>query len=176
MIDWGEHGVLPNRIWGFFDLRKLPNNNNIVYGGLSNIEPAVYAIVESATKERRRNNNVNNNATSELFTPYLLEVGGMRDGWVSSLKFYLADIQSFSEPVVVVPDVGGPTNRYLVLRNRSYWKEDFTAWLDKPLERFPNFEYGLLKVNTSAYLSTLALTFHVLLSRNPTLSTYCDTH
>jgi hypothetical protein len=72
---------------------------------LSNIEPAVYAIVESATKERRRNNNVNNNVKSELFTPYLLEVGGMRDGRVSSLKFYLADIQSFSEPVVVVPDV-----------------------------------------------------------------------
>jgi hypothetical protein len=138
MIDWGEHGVLPNRIWGFYDLRKLPNNNNIVYGGLSNIEPAVYAIVESATKERRRNNNVNNNIKSELFTPYLLEVGGMRDGRVSSLKFYLADIHS--EPVVVVPDVGGPTNRYLVLRNRSYWKEVFTAWLDKPLERFPDFE------------------------------------
>jgi hypothetical protein len=76
MIDWGEHGVLPNHIWAFFDLRKLPNNNNIVYGGLSNIEPAVYAIVESATKERRRNNNVNNNVKSELFTPYLLEVGG----------------------------------------------------------------------------------------------------
>jgi hypothetical protein len=27
MINWGEHGVLPNCIWGFFDLRKLPNNN-----------------------------------------------------------------------------------------------------------------------------------------------------
>jgi hypothetical protein len=64
----------------------------------------------------------------------------MRDGRVSSLKFFLADIQSFAEPVVVVPDVGGPTNRYLVLRNRSYWKEDFTGWLDKPLERFPDFE------------------------------------
>jgi hypothetical protein len=64
----------------------------------------------------------------------------MRDGRVSSLKIYLADIQSFSELVVVVPDVGGLTNRYLVLRNRSYWKEDFTAWLDKPLERFPDFE------------------------------------
>jgi hypothetical protein len=57
----------------------------------------------------------------------------MRDGWVSSLKFYLANTQAFSEPVVVVPDVGGPTNR-------SYWKEDFTAWLDKPLQRFPDFE------------------------------------
>jgi hypothetical protein len=142
MINWGEHGVLPNCIWGFFDLRKLPNNNNIVYGGLSNVELVVYAIVESATLERRRNNHVNNNVKSELFTPYLLEeVGGMRDGLVSSLKFYLADIQSFSEPVaVVVPDVGRPTNRYLLLRNRSYWKEDFTAWLDKPLERFPDFE------------------------------------
>jgi hypothetical protein len=142
MIDWGEHGVLlPNCIWGFFDLRKLPNNNNIIYGGLLNIEPVVYAIVESATKERRRNNNVNNNVKSELFTPYLLEVGGMRDGRVWSLKFYLTEIQSFSEPVVVVPDVlGRPTNRYLLLQNRSYWKEDFTAWLDKPLERFPDFE------------------------------------
>jgi hypothetical protein len=39
----------------------------------------------------------------------------MRDGRVSSLKFYLADIQSFSKLVVVVPDVGGPTNRYLLL-------------------------------------------------------------
>jgi hypothetical protein len=82
------------------DLRNLPKDNNIVYGGLSNIEPVVYAIAESATKERKRNNNVNNNINKlELFTPYLLEVGGMKDGRVSSLKFYLADIQSFSKPV-----------------------------------------------------------------------------
>jgi hypothetical protein len=68
----------------------------------------VYAIIESTTKERRRNNNVNNNIKPELFTPYyLLEVGGMRDGRVSSLKFYLPDIQSFSELVVVVPDLLG---------------------------------------------------------------------
>jgi hypothetical protein len=64
----------------------------------------------------------------------------MRDGWELSLKLYLADIQSFSEPVVVVHDVGGPTNRYLLLPNRSCWEEDFTAWLDKALERFPDFE------------------------------------
>jgi hypothetical protein len=66
MIDWGEHGVLSNRICFFFELRNLPNDNNIVYGGLSNIEPVVY--VESATKERRRNNNVNNNV-SPVYLP-----------------------------------------------------------------------------------------------------------
>jgi len=51
VINWFRDGQLPNRIYGFLDLRSLPANltrsNRINYGGLENIKPAIYAIVEA---------------------------------------------------------------------------------------------------------------------------------
>ena len=48
MVNWGDHGVLPNKIWGFIDLTDLPPNSGIVYGGIAGLSPGIYAIVESA--------------------------------------------------------------------------------------------------------------------------------
>ena len=69
-------------------------------------------------------------ANSEIFIPLLLEVGQMRHNRVTKLQFYLADVEAFSEPVVVIPDIGGAANRYLQLKKRNTWREDFAAWLD----------------------------------------------
>jgi hypothetical protein len=45
-------------------------------------------------------------------------VGSITDSrWVSKLKFYLADVEAFQGPVVVVPDINGDANRrYLLVK------------------------------------------------------------
>jgi hypothetical protein len=54
MVDWGDDGVLPNKIYGFVDCRELPSNFRLNYGGLDYVDPGIYAIVESATAVSRR--------------------------------------------------------------------------------------------------------------------------
>jgi hypothetical protein len=49
----------------------------------------------------------------------------------------LADVEAFHGPVVVVPDVDGDANRYLLVKNRRQWVEDFEKWLDSPTNIFP---------------------------------------
>ena len=52
-----------------------------------------------------------------------------RQGNVTKLTFYLADVEAFVEPIAVVPDIGGPPNAYFVCKNRAKWREDFVEWL-----------------------------------------------
>lgn len=55
-------------------------------------------------------------------------------------KFYLADVESILDPLVVVPDVGGSQRReYFLMKSRSEWVEIFKQWLDDPheLDRIP---------------------------------------
>ena len=49
IIDWGEEGHLPNKIYGFLDLTSanMPHNHGTEHAG-TDIEAAVYAIVENA--------------------------------------------------------------------------------------------------------------------------------
>jgi hypothetical protein len=41
------------------------------------------------------------------------------DRRVSKLKFYFADVEAFHGPVVVVPDIDGDANRYLIVKNHG---------------------------------------------------------
>jgi len=34
VVDWGRDGKLPNKVWGFVDLRQLPGSMQVNYGGL----------------------------------------------------------------------------------------------------------------------------------------------
>jgi hypothetical protein len=72
------------------------------------------------------------------FCPISTEVGRFTDRWVSKLKFYLADVEAFHGLVVVVPDIDGDANRYLLVKNCRQWVEDFEKWLDRPYEHMPN--------------------------------------
>ncbi len=133
-VDWEDDGVLPNKIWGFADLRQLPENSGVDFGGLCDLAPALYAIVESAApvkdrKELKR---------SELLIPIRKEIGQVRKKRVTKLQFYLADVETFVEPLVVVPDIGGPPNAYFMCRSRAKWREDFISWLESPYEVFDN--------------------------------------
>jgi hypothetical protein len=44
-------------------------------------------------------------------------------------KYYLADVEGFKNTTVVIPDFGGQTNDYFVLKAREDWKEVFAKWL-----------------------------------------------
>ena len=72
---------------------------------------------------------------SEIFVPIRKEVkGALRHGFVHGMKLYLADVEAITEPAIVVPDIGGPANGYLLVRNRELWSQMFTEWLEMPNE------------------------------------------
>jgi len=104
LIDWGPPlNKLPSKIYGFLDLRFLPEDNNVEHGGYAGIEPAIYAIVEYATYQK-----IDDNFSSAIFMPIKTEVGQIQQQRVTKLRLYLADVEAFVDPVTVVPDTGGP--------------------------------------------------------------------
>ena len=130
VVNWGRDGKLPNRIYGFVDLRGLPDDlqgpRRIKYGGIGHLKPAIYGIVEATVE------GCENLKGSELFDVLSTEVGAFENGVVSKLKFYLADVDTFEEPCVVVPNVGGPNNSYFWLEPKARWAELFVQWLRSP--------------------------------------------
>ena len=132
VVDWGRDGKLPNKIWGFVDLRELPanlpRNSQINCGGLSNLSPSICAIVESTELSPH----VDGDVDCEIFTRLQTEVAGMTDGYVSKFKYYLADVEAFVDPCIVVPNLGGITNSYYWVQNRGEWAESFVSWLRAP--------------------------------------------
>ncbi len=126
IVDWGDDGELPNRIWGFLDLSVLPPNSGLSHGGIDNIQPGIYAIVESAAyiedeKEINRSN---------IFVPVRKEVDVMEHGNVVRAKLYLADVEAIVAPVSVIPDIGGLPHDYFVVKNASQWRDNFIDWLE----------------------------------------------
>jgi hypothetical protein len=132
MVDWGDDGVLPNKIYGFVDCRELPNNFRLNYGGLDFVNPGFYAIVESATAVSRRQAGL----FTEMFTHIVTDVAQIRRDRVEKLQFYLADVKAFDRPIVVLPDVGGPPNSYIMVKRRAEWRADFSSWLRKSYESY----------------------------------------
>ena len=132
VVDWGRDGKLPNKLWGFVDLRELPANLprhlQANYGGISNISPSIYAIVEATDYSPV----VEGDVPCEIFTRLHTEVGAKTDGFVSELKFYLADVEAFVDPCIVIPNLGGETNSYFWVQNRCKWAESFANWLRMP--------------------------------------------
>jgi hypothetical protein len=137
MINWEEDGLLPSQIWGFVNLCDLPSNGYAVdFGGIDRIFPGNYAIIESSKIVKGKRGEV----YSEISYLVELEVEKIVDKRVTKLLLYLAHVESFHQPLVVVPDIDGPANRYIVFKERSMWKEDFAKWLARDYEQFPDFE------------------------------------
>ena len=127
--DWGEdEGLLPCHMMGFADLSALPDNFLANIPGSGEIYPGIFAIVEAAQEVNEGENGVQ----SDLFVPYEKEVGGFTGKFVSHNKYYLADVEAIVGPAVVFPDIGGPVNRCLYLKDRSKWKKVFEKWLEQP--------------------------------------------
>ena len=44
--------------------------------------------------------------------------------------YELADTEAFLKPVAMIPDIGGPANRFFRVLPRTEWHLPFIAWLD----------------------------------------------
>jgi hypothetical protein len=139
-VDWGPDGTLPCKIWGFVDLSLIPPNAGIAYGGLGQVAPGIYAIVECASEMTGEEEIIRKKkgkkdevilVPNETELVVRLEIDCTKiGGKLQSLKYYLADVEAFVAPAIVVPDVGGPENSYLGLRDMSKWANIFEDWLD----------------------------------------------
>ena len=129
-VDWGTWGKLPSHIFCFVVLdENLPTGRNTLYHGGVALKKGTYAVVETAALDS--DNDLIR--ASDLLTPYIKEdVSFAEDGCVAERTFYLADTEAFLDPCCVVPDIGGPSNRYFVLKPRNMWANEFISWLDDP--------------------------------------------
>ena len=132
IIHWGPpYGDLPSQIWGFFEVRKLHQGGvhrlPMHLSGGALISKGTWAIIESTEY-------TGNDQPDSLFRETVLEASEKEDdGSVKKRKFYLVDVESFKDPIVVIPNHGSK-DKYFVMTPRSTWAELFSAWLDKPHE------------------------------------------
>jgi len=116
---------MPSCTWGFVDLPRLRKNSRINIGGVNNLQPEVYAVVECSK-------HVENPLNTELITEIEIEVAGFSDGFVSKLMFYVVPVEAFVAPTVVVPTIGGKNNAYMWLKPWHTWHDMFVKWLNEP--------------------------------------------
>jgi hypothetical protein len=98
--------------------------NSIEHGGIS-LKDGVFAVVEVGNLEAAAQEEVQ----SDLMLPILKDVVVDAEGLVEKRTFYLADTEAFEDPCCVIPDIGGPTNRYFVVQPRNEWANLFVAWV-----------------------------------------------
>jgi hypothetical protein len=128
-VNWGEEGRLPCHIWCFVVLEGLPNRRNAPeFGGIKLNRDGVYAVVETSQVEM----NEEEVGRSSILIPIRKMVGLDSDGTVLKRHFFLADTSAFVAPCSVVPDIGGPSNRYFVVKSRTEWPVDFVHWVRDP--------------------------------------------
>jgi len=131
VADWGQgFKKMHSHTWGLVDLSKLRKISRINIGGVNNLQPGVYAAVESSK-------HVENPSNTELITEIEIDVAGFSDGFVSKLVFYLAPVEAFVAPAIAVPNIGGKNNAYMWLKPRHTWFDMFVKWLHEPY-RFDN--------------------------------------
>ena len=101
----------------------MPSGRSAIhYGGIP-LKDGVFAVVETATVEKTVM------VRSDLMTPVAKEVELTESGKVAKRMFYLADTEAFMDPCCVIPDIGGPPNRYFVVKPRNEWAQEFTRWI-----------------------------------------------
>ena len=127
IIDWGSDGHLPCKLWGFIDLLSLTDDTGVNCGSCD-LQPGVYAIIESVGY----NLDKKEVSKSDLFVPLVKEVGGFSNGEVATLSFFLANVEAIVKPVVAVPDLGGPGNAHLSLKDCLEWRQNFVQWSRSP--------------------------------------------
>ena len=129
MVEWAGWGRLPCHISCFVVLDCLPaSRNGPEYGGVT-LKNTTYAVVESCEWEV----NEQEIGRSDLFVPLLKEIGELdADGNVQDRIFYLAEVDAIVSPLAVIPDIGGPPNRYFYIKSRNDWANEFIAWVERP--------------------------------------------
>lgn len=147
-IEWGNGwGIQPAHIWCFLDLRQLTKDYHVGDAtiGQITIGPGVFAVVESAFQADEpqdlegedENGDLIYFEYSSIFQAYEKYVGKdtLDDGSVRR-QFYLAPVDSFHSPVVMIPDVGNKNPAaYLKMLPQSEWSDQFIRWLGTPHQR-----------------------------------------
>jgi hypothetical protein len=135
MINW-EGGALPGKIWGFIDLTSMPNGTSVVLRNGAEVQQGAFAIIESADYVELEEEPGRDVITSDLFTEILLDTNTINEeGVVTVRKYYLVDVETFKDPIVVIPNIGAqPKCKYLLMTPRSQWSEQFIWWLKNPHE------------------------------------------
>ena len=129
LVDWGEEGQLPNKLYGFVDLRQLPDGTGLQYAEIL-LQPTIYAVVEIGffiEDEEKK-------SLSEIFVPITKQVDEHTGDTVGPMTFYLADVETILKPIAVVPDLGGRTNDYFLVKEREEWREDFVEFLEREFD------------------------------------------
>ena len=154
----GDYGDLPAQIWGFLVITefedgktcRLPeeiSDGYVVHNGTWAIVENAFILTkedkEKEEKERRdkeankkkgkkkskRGNDDNDNGTSVMWLDLRLERRKTVDGGnLMRRKFYLAEVESFKAPLVVIPNVG-TIDRYLMMKPKSDWADDFVDFI-----------------------------------------------
>ena len=127
MIQW-EEGEYPAQIWGFLDLTDIDEGTQVLLDDGLRVGSGIFAIVESCTYIEEEE------PASDLFKPLQLETNQLSDeGDVLRRMFYVVDVETFKQPIVVIPDIGStPKCKYFMMSPRSSWAQDFQAWIEMP--------------------------------------------
>ena len=130
IIDWGAgHGCLPGHINCFVELEGLPTGRNRLNVDGVVLEDGFYAVVESAVID----DSPGELEKSDLMVPFLKQVEGIdENGAVTGRLYYLAATHAFVKPCALVPDIGGPANRYFMVKSRHLWHKEFIQWIERP--------------------------------------------
>lgn len=130
MVKWTS-GDYPSKIWGFLDLSLLPEAVSVKLHDDTVVRKGVWAVIESA-------NDVNPPAVkkgqepprpSEMFKHIRLEAASYdAQGLPAERKFYLVDVETFKQPLVVIPNQGTKCD-YLMMTPKDQWAEDFKRWI-----------------------------------------------
>lgn len=131
MVQWQVGNALldyPAQIWGFADLSELLEDAVVEYDDDTTLTSNVYAIVESGELV------VEDTPLSDLWQPIHIEVAEQApNGQVVKRKFYIVDVNTFKEPLCVIPNLGSNNPcEYLRMTPRVRWSEDFRQWLHAP--------------------------------------------
>ena len=128
MVQWdmgGQSVPYPAQIWGFVDLKDLPEDVEVDFDEITTLTSNVYAIIESGELIEE------GEPLSDIWQPIILEVGELTvENTVAQRKFYMVDVEAFLEPMAVIPNIGSPDPRqYLRMSPRRTWAEDFIEWI-----------------------------------------------
>ena len=127
MIQW-QSGDFPAQIWGFIDLTNLPTGEKFLLSNGSTVAKGVWAIVESCNYTKTDPNL----PSSEMFKHLVLDTKeDLADGSVGQRKFYVVDVDTFKNPIVVIPNVG-TKKAYIMMEPRDTWSSQFIDWLVAP--------------------------------------------
>jgi hypothetical protein len=132
MVKWNT-GDFPAKIWGFIDMTSLPLGISVRLDDQTVVRNGVWAIIESCNYKKdppQTKNGAEIPRRSEIFTHIILEAASYDEtGLPERRKFYLVDVETFKDPLVVIPNIGTKCE-FLMMTPRDQWRGDFQKWIN----------------------------------------------